>query len=292
MGTLKHSRAVASVLTAVTSALLANVAFADEPAPDKSNYTLLNPVPESAMRAFSPDRPAKSTGPFTVDAGHTQLEMDFVNWTTQKVDGVRTTTLFGPTPGIKVGITNWLDLEASFAPYERVEIEDHNAGTSTGISGVSDLFFRAKINLWGNDGGKTAAAIIPYVKVPTAKDGLGNGATEGGVILPLQISLPKDMTLLLNTEVDVLKNNSGSGYHANYVNVAGLSLPVIKDVTFTGEFWSSINDDPSGVVDQYSIDFALAWTVRPNVQIDGGVNIGLNDDTPDLQLYSGVAVRF
>ena len=33
------------------------------------------------MREMSPDRPDKTDCPFTVDAGHFQLEMDFANFT-------------------------------------------------------------------------------------------------------------------------------------------------------------------------------------------------------------------
>ena len=281
-----------AMAAAVLVLVFPNGGRAEDAVIEKSGYTLFNPVPESALRGFSPDRPAKSTGPFTIDAGHAQLEMDFFNYTFQKTDGVQTVTWFGPNPTLKVGLTNWLDVEVNIAPYENIRTENSATGDSSDVSGISDLFLRAKASLWGNDGGKTAAALIPFVKIPTAKRGLGNGVTEGGLIVPLQINLPNDMTLLLNTEIDVLKDGTGGGYHANYVNVAGLSLPVVKDVTFTGEIWSSINDDSAGTVRQWSLDAALAWTVRPNFQIDGGANFGLNNDTPEVQLYAGAAQRF
>jgi hypothetical protein len=55
---------------------------ADDAAPaDKSMYSLLNPTPADAMRAFSPERPAKILNPFTVDAGHFQIESDFLSYT-------------------------------------------------------------------------------------------------------------------------------------------------------------------------------------------------------------------
>ncbi len=233
-------------------------AWSEDAAPDKSQYTLLNPTPDDKQRSFSPDRPAKSTGPFTVDAGHWQYELDFFNYSYQKTGPVRTTTWTRPNPTLKVGLTNNIDIEANIAPYVNIETRDSIAGTKSIADGVGDLFVRAKINLWGNDGGKTAAAVIPYIKAPTAADGVGNGATEGGVILPLAISLPGDASLTLNTEVDILQNGSGSGYHANYVNVAGICVPLMKDVTVTGEFWSSINDDPAGTVRQHSLDAAVA----------------------------------
>jgi hypothetical protein len=32
-----------------------------------------------------------------------------------------------------------------------------------------------KLNLWGNDGGDTALAVLPFMRFPTAQSGLGNG---------------------------------------------------------------------------------------------------------------------
>jgi hypothetical protein len=46
---------------------------------------------------------------------------------------------------------------------------------------MGDLFLRTKVNLWGNDRGKGAFALIPFVKAPTTPQGIGNGATEGGL---------------------------------------------------------------------------------------------------------------
>jgi len=37
---------------------------------------------------------------------------------------------------------------------------------------------------------------------------------------------------------------------------------------------------------------ALGLASWLNLQIDGGVNIGLNRATPDVQLYTGLAAKF
>src|SRR5262249_30878738 len=52
-----------------------------------------------------------------------------------------------------------LGSERSFAG-----VHTFGSGLSTNLWGIGDTFARSKINLWGNDGGDTAAAIIPYVK--------------------------------------------------------------------------------------------------------------------------------
>jgi hypothetical protein len=88
---------------------------------------------------------------------------------------------------------------------------------SSSLWGIGDTLARAKVNLWGNDGGDSAAALIPYVKAPSAPVGIGNGAVKEGMIAPLALILPKNFTLLLIPEIDALKNSADNGRHGNYV---------------------------------------------------------------------------
>jgi Putative MetA-pathway of phenol degradation len=285
--------AVAASVGMVLGAFVANAADDAAPAPDKSQYNLFNPTPDSALRAFAPDRPAKGTGPTTVDAGRIQVEVEAFNYARTRADGVTTTQWIGPNPTIKIGLTSQVDFQINWAPFQQVKVHDSFAGTTDKFSGDTDLFLRTKINLWGNEGtGKTAFAVVPFVKLGTAPRGLGNKATEGGVILPYSLNLGNDISLAITSEFDYLRNNVGHGYHAGYVNSIGLSGPIMKDVTLTGELWSSINRDPLVTIRQYSFDTALAWTARPNLQFDVGANFGLNKDTPALQVYTGVSRRF
>src|ERR1700760_3319126 len=108
----------AGVLIAAVCAT--GAAWADDapasPPPDKSGFTLLNLTPVTDERAFCTDRPSKSTGACTVDAGHFQYETDLVNYTYHRVDGVTTQSWIAPNPTLKVGVTNTLDLEVNWAP--------------------------------------------------------------------------------------------------------------------------------------------------------------------------------
>ena len=258
---------------------------------DKNQYWLLNPVPPDQMRSFSTDRPTKSNVPYTVDAGHFQYETDLVNFTHQVSGSTHTDTLLVPNPTFKVGVTNNADLEVN-VPFAGVRTYDTTTATSGTLWGIGDTFLRSKINLWGNDGGDTAAAIIPYIKAPSAPIGIGNGATEGGLIGPAAFSLPNSFTLLLVPEVDVFKDSLNAGYHANYVFDVNLSREVIKNVTAYAELWSDYNADPAAKATLVSFDTAIAWVFLPNVQIDVGVNIGLTSSTPAFQVYTGLSQRF
>jgi hypothetical protein len=259
--------------------------------PDKSQYWLLNPVPPDQMRAFSTDRPTKSNVPYTVDAGHFQYETDLVNFTHQVTGPVHTDTLLVPNPTFKVGVTNNVDVEIN-PSFAGVRTFDTATATSSTLWGIGDTFLRSKINLWGNDGGDTAAALIPYVKAPTAPLGIGNGAVEGGLIGPLALSLPNSFTLLLVPEVDALKDSTDDGRHGSYVFDVNLSRELIKNVTAYVELWSDYNADPTQKATLVSADVAVAWVFLPNVQADFGANIGLTSATPAIQVFAGLSQRF
>jgi Putative MetA-pathway of phenol degradation len=258
--------------------------------PDKNQYWLLNPVPVDQMRSFSTDRPTKSNVPYTVDAGHFQYEADLVNFSHLAVGAARADFLLVPNPTFKVGVTNNADVEVNL-PVAGV----HTYGTATPpgtLWGIGDTYLRSKINLWGNDGGDTAGAIIPYVKAPSAPIGIGNGAVEGGLIEPVAFNLPNSFVLLLMPEVDVLKDGLDTAYHGNYVFDVNLSREVIKNVTAYVELWSDYNADPTAKATLMSFDTALAWTFLPNIQVDVGANFGLTAATPAVQVYAGLSQRF
>jgi hypothetical protein len=266
-------------------------ASASKTKPDKNQYWLLNPVPPAEMRSFSTDRPTKSNVPYTVDAGHFQYETDLVNFTHQVSGTTRTDTLLGPNPTFKIGVTNNADLEVN-VPFAGVHTYGAATSASSALWGIGDTFVRSKINLWGNDGGNTAAALIPFVKAPSAPIGLGNGAVEGGLIGPVAFSLPNGFTLLVVPEVDVLKDSLSGGYHGNYVLDMNLSQEVVKNVTAYVEVWSDYNADPAAKATLISFDAAVAWVFLPNAQVDVGANFGLTSATPVLQIYAGLSQRF
>jgi Putative MetA-pathway of phenol degradation len=168
----------------------------------------------------------------------------------------------------------------------------HKSNASAEIGGVACIASTTASHRCIADGGSSAFALIPYVKAPTAPPGIGSGAVGGGVIAPLSLSLPKDFTLLFNSEIDLLKDSSGDGRHANFINLATVSHEFVKDVTLYFEFWSNYNNDLVRKTMQYSFDLAAAWLVRPNLQFDAGIDFGLNSATPKVQVFAGLSQRF
>jgi hypothetical protein len=290
-------RAAAPCFAALLSSLpAAQAARADDStSADKSMYNLFDPTPVDAMRAFEPERPAKILNPFTVDAGHFQIESDFINYIASDYAGFSTRFFETADPTIKLGLTNTIDFELVLNGYQNTVTHSNQTGALVANGhGFGDTILKIKINLVGDDGGAFAMALVPYVKVPSAAPGLGNGVVEGGVALPMQINLPADFTLALQTEYDALKDANDSQRYANLVDIVNLSHPlpfISKDLTASIELFSSIGTDPFTPA-VYTFDIGLAYLILPNVQLDAGANFGLSRASPDLNLYTGVTARF
>jgi hypothetical protein len=247
------------------------------------------PDPASAPPICT-DRPTKSNVPCTVDAGSVQYEADLANATFSDQDGVKTDTwlLFNPT--LKYGLTPTLDVEANIAADEVVQTQGPSGGHTE--SGVGDLYLRLKYAFLDVDKGALTASIIPYLKAPTARVGLGDGAVEEGAIMPVSYKLTSALTLTTAPEVDVLRDAQGEGRHVNTAQLVNLALSLPGAVTLYGELWGDWNLDPAGEVSQVSADAAAAWAVTPRLQLDAGANFGLNRATPGVQVYVGISQKF
>ena len=272
----------------------APAAAAPAPAPDKSGYTFFNPTPDNLMRSFAPDRPPKADSAYTVDAGHFQYETDLVNYAQTNFGGVTTRLFQAFDPVWKFGLTNWVDFELQYSGYQNLVATNNATGAVVAKgAGFGDIFVKSKINVFGNDGGAAALAVIPYVKIPSGGFPISNGAVEGGLIAPLQVQLPRDFGLTLMTEIDALKDANDNGRHPNFVNLVNITHPVpgIKNLSAALEFFSSVGTD-ANVPAVYTFDTALIYLLTPNVQLDGGADFGLNRAAPTVQVFMGLSQRF
>lgn len=234
-----------------------------------------------------PDRPGKGTSACTVDPGHWQAELGLYDGSFQRRSGVTTDTTSAGSVLLKYGVSESFDLEAGMAFYQSQRVHDFH-GTQS-LDGIGDLTLHAK---WNPGGGALAILLDPYLKLPTATAGLGNGAVEGGLVEPLSYDLGAGWSAAATPETDLLRDSADNGYHLNAVMVAGLGRSFADGLTLGAEVWTAQNFDPAGNVHQYSLDFDAAWLADRDTQIDAGINAGLNRATPDLEVYAGISRRF
>ena len=234
------------------------------------------------------DRPAKANVVCTVPAGRVQVEMSGIGWSLTDPGGARTELLTFGASVVKLGLNERSDLQIGFTPY--AELRTPN-GSQRRASGIGDVVVRYKHGLTG-PGAPVQVAAIPFVKLPTAANGLGNGRLEGGMAVPISFGLPGSATMTLGPELDVLADADGNGRHLALVNILNVSGPIGSRLTLAGEIWTNLNFDPDGTIEQASLDVAVAYAVSNDLQLDIGANIGLTRETPDVETYVGVSVRF
>jgi hypothetical protein len=263
------------------------------PAIDKGQFHLFNPTPSKYLREMITDRPDKTESPYTVDAGHFQFEMDLVTYAhdEEKIGGEKTTIdAWAVAPiNLKVGLCNRVDLQLVLETYADVRVR--SGGVTQTRRGYGDTTVRLKCNLWGNDGGATAMAVMPYVKLPTNQDGLGNNSVEGGLILPLAVSLPSGFGMGLMTQFDASRDFDGDGHHAEFINSITLGHDIVGKLGGYVEFFSAVSAK-GGFSWIGTVDLGLTYGVTDNIQLDAGVNIGVTKTAADLNPFLGLSWRF
>lgn len=263
--------------------------------PDKRSYNLFNPTPDAFLRDFATDRPDKTESPFTVDAGHFQVELDLLTYFYDRTDGGgehKTVKALAVAPfNFKVGLLNQVDLQIVVLPYNVLWTHDRDLDRRTRASGFGDILLRCKLNLWGNDGGRTAFGVMPVIKFPTSQDDLGNGALEGGVILPLAIQLPGEWDLGTMVQVNYLQDSESSDYHTEVIESITVGHDIMGELAGYVELFSNLSTErhASWVA---TFDVGLTYKLSRNVQLDAGVNIGLTEAANDLNPFVGLSVRY
>ncbi|MBM3834338.1 MAG: transporter [Verrucomicrobia bacterium] len=291
----KPRRLLQSYCLIIPSLFLANCVEGAEPSADKSQYNLFNPTPRELMREMSTDRPDKTESAYTVDAGHFQFEMDILNYAYDRHNADRSNTRVETVSiapvNLKLGLLNNVDLQLVLETYTSVRTHDRTLRTVEKNRGFGDMVVRTKFNLWGNDGGTTALALMPYVKLPTNQDDLGNNSVEGGLIVPLGVALPRDWGMGVMTQIDVIRDGVGGGHHAEFVNTITFAHDIVGNLGGYLEFFSAVSTE-SGSDWIGTFDAGFTYALTEDIQLDAGINIGVTRSADDWNPFIGLSWRF
>jgi hypothetical protein len=189
-----------------------------------------------------------------------------------------------------MGLLNNVDLQLMLDTYVHSRVQDDSIRRVTQVSGFGDLTTRLKINFWGNDGGKTAFAFMPFVKWPLPKSGLRNGKTEGGLIIPVAVDLAKGWDMGVMTEFDFVADDAGD-YDTEFINSLTVGHGLTDNVRMYLEFFTVTGSAP-GFRWQGQVDVGWTYALRENVQLDCGCNFGVTRSAPDFGPFAGLSFRF
>jgi len=278
--------------------LMCGSAWADEPDQtpseefDKNYFHLFDPTFPKLMREMATDSHGATETPYTVDAGHFQVEVTLVRYAHNDdfLDGhhgVSESWEISPLL-LKAGLFNHIDAELLIEPYTIVHEEV--GPDSVTRRGFGDLTVRLKANALGNDGGRVAVAVMPYFTLPTRDNDLGETRIAGGFILPLSVRIKEGLYLDLTEKVGNVWNKERNRYDSEFSQSISLGRDFGRDFFAYVEFFSIVGQRDVPWIG--SIDTGLIYSLSENVQFSAGINIGVTRAADDWSPFIGVAYRY
>ena len=276
-------------------------AFDDaQPVPASDEATLGSAEPgrraeNRTLREFTPDRPDVSESPFTVDAGHIQIETTLFGYTRSRRDaaGVVTDSYEFATSNMRIGVAENLEVQVGWQPYGIVAPR----GPTVASRGIGSVTLRAKYNLWGNDGlanpGDTAFALLPYVTLPTDRgNGVGDSEVAFGLIVPLGIELGGGFGLGINAAANFTRKDAREPFDASVLTAASLGFGLTERLgSYAEATWEFSRGGPDGG-DVVTLNTGLTFRIAENVQLDAGINVGVTRAADPIAPFIGFAARF
>lgn len=208
-----------------------------------------------------------------------QLEISVGDWSRERRDDAVTFM----QSNFKYGLDDKTDIQVVVDAYV---MEDNASGQDD--NGFGDVQLRLKRNLWGNDGGGTALALFPYVKIPT-ETARSNAEFEGGLIVPFSTALTKTLDLGLMGRFDIVYDEACEEHDFEFLHTAVIGYPIHGAF---GGFVEAVGIYSEG--GDYRASTNLGLTVQPSADLllDVGVRIGITDDVDDLGLFLGFTARY
>ncbi len=256
---------------------------------DKHGYHLFHPTPSSLLRDLSTDRPDLTESPYSVDAGHLQVELEAASYARDESNAGRSTDVGILGVNAKLGLLPSMDLQVGVG-IVRHEVTGDSLEFDEKASGPTDMAVRLKWNLWGNDGGATAMALMPFLKLPTGSPEITDHAVEGGLIVPFAVSLSGETGLGVMVEADLFRDQDGSSLHGEWLTTAtlgrGLNGPLRGFVEIAAGFRPRWEGTWIG-----TLDAGLTYGPTPNVQLDAGVLLGVSEAADGATFFMGLSFR-
>jgi hypothetical protein len=239
------------------------------------------------VREMSTDRPDTTESPYSVPAGMFQIEASFFDYSRDSNSGFSSSDqwIYGQI-NFKMGVGKDSDLQVIVNSH--AVAGESERGDSTRTNGFGDVTVRFKQNLWGNDSGTTALALMPYVTIPTHTQ-VSDEAWAGGLIVPLAISLTDRISLGLMIEADLVPDADTNGYDLEWVHSATLGLSLTDQLSLYLELVGIAGQDADY---QALFDTGLTFAVTESLVIDAGIRLGMNRPAPDFGVFTGMSIRF
>lgn len=247
---------------------------------------------EDKLRDFCGDRPGLGTPACTVDPGHLQAEIGIGDWTLDRQPDSRIDSIAVGDVTLRYGIGSSTELRFDLTAYNHDRTRDRTSGAIDRASGIGDVTIGIKQNLKNPDGSGFSVALLPYATLPTAKASIGAGDWGAGLIVPVNYALTNALSLEVTPRIDAAVDGDGHGRHLAYGSVIGLQAKLSEKAGIAAELQAIRDQDPDGHTTQALAGLSFSYLAQEQMQFDVGANAGLNRNSPDIEIYFGIARKF
>jgi hypothetical protein len=248
------------------------------------------PAAAQAPPGLCGDRPGLDTPPCTVERGHLQLETAAADWTDEKSPSERSDAVLVGDTQLRYGVADAVEARLGWTPYGWVREHDRETGATERRSGVGDVTIGIKANPI-DPAAALQVAVLPYATLPAGRRPIGAGDWGAGLLVPLSYLFER-VTLELTPEVDAAVDEDGTGRHLAFGGAGGVGVALPACIAVSAEVAALRDRDPVGHVTTAIAGLSAAWQPRPDWQLDVGTNLGLDRNSPDVEVYAGIAKHF
>ncbi len=213
--------------------------------------------------------------PATVAPGRFLLEIDALSVVVDRDGSERFTGVGAGTVFLTTGLTRTWDVQVGAELFLSQRFE--SGAFTDRRTGTGDVYVRTKWNFHSSE--YLSAAVLPYVKVPTNTNDVGNDSVEGGVIVPWETYLFGALTLNSMVDLNLVRNAADDGYDALLYASSAASKQLTRFLTVYAELDATKGSGGSpwqttlGVGVYLSVSSFLSW--------DLALYRGLNRNAPD-----------
>jgi hypothetical protein len=253
----------------------------------KRGYTIFNPTPKNKMRGMQTDRPDVTESAFSVDAGHFQMEGDAYRLVLNNAEGVKTRESFYNLANLKVGLTNSIDLQLVIPFYQQEKVTTTTGHFAKRNSGFSDFTLRLKKNIWGNDKGRTAFSVMPFLSFQTGKH-VADRRPEGGIVVPFSAELTDIWSIGAQGQISLLRNETRK-YDTELLNSVTIGKALSSNSSAFVESYYTYNLNLRKF--ECFLNGGVVYSFTENFKADIGISYGLTKGS-DHTYFIGYSFRY
>jgi hypothetical protein len=234
---------------------------------------------------IDPDRPDVTNSANPIARGRVQLETGgFYRRTSRAATPAERRLSWEAT--LRLGVVENLEFRIDSEPVVRVwnDVDETDVGDFS--LGLKYRFLVARDGAWW-----PSLALNPFVKLPTAREPIGSGETDAGLLLLASFDLPSDFALDVNAGPVLVGQTRPSGHLVQARASASLSRRIVHGLSaFLEMAYASreTRDDR----DSLNAQTGVIWRVARDVALDVAVSTSLLGALPDFGVRAGFSVRF